>query len=580
MNIYERKFKTASFIVLTICVLFFGGIIHKYFGAKTIQESETLEKYSRNSELEVAVYYPLSNLKSNASDFFVRWWENPAEENKCYLFLPLAVKEKTIHWFLQNDTNLWVDQIRIQDGDIFELQEGVYEVELERGGETSCKTMEVLYSSCLPSLFIETESGTLDYAHGQRGNTESGKYAILNAQGVLENGGIIDRFRGRGNVSWYETDKKSYLLDLQEKANLVSMGENKDWILYSNAFDKTLFRNKISFDLAKRMELPYTPDYEYIDVYINGEYRGNYLLMEKIEIDENRVAIRNLEKETEVMNGENLVSAERFLEQGKDGVSSLKGIKIENQPKDLTGGYLLELDFEGRYQEEISGFISTRRQPVNIKSPKYASYEQVSYIMNFYQEFEDAVFSEDGTNPVTGRKYTEFIDMYSFVRKYLLEEIIKNIDASSTSQYIYKPSDGESEKMYAGPAWDYDKAIGIGAISDAGVDLWIPEYIHAGSKKHESDIWWALYQQPEFKDMAVEVFRDEVCLMIEKELTQTVPETIEMIFPSAKMNIIRWHMKPGQQIEERMDWYLEDVQNRVDFLRNRADFLKDEWNIR
>ena len=95
----------------------------------------------------------------------------------------------------------------------------------------------------------------------------------------------------------------------------------------------------------------------------------------------------------------------------------------------------------------------TRGQNVVVKSPEYASREEMDYIASLYQEWEDAIYN-GGVNPVTGKKYTEYVDLRSAAVCYLANEISKNQDGFRTSSFFYK--DNDDDMMYMGPLWDYD----------------------------------------------------------------------------------------------------------------------------
>ena len=332
--------------------------------------------------------------------------------------------------------------------------------------------------------------------------------------------------------------------------------------------------------MAKEFGLTFTPDAKYIDVYANGEYIGNYLLTEKIEIDENRVNINNLEKEMELLNSNQELSECEFFMEQQGRLFSTKGYRIEQQPEDITGGYLLEIEMSDRYGLEASGFITSRMQPVVFSSPKYASYEQVSYIANRYQDFEDAVFSEDGYNPYTGVYFTEYIDMDSFARKYLLEELTKNLDAAFTSQYFYKPVDSVSTKFFAGPAWDYDKAIAASGITENGIDLHDPNGLYAATQTKDSDIWYGLYQQDEFREYVIKIYKEELEVKVRLIAKDRVAAYADMVMDSAMNNAIRWQVfSEASTIEEKMVMYKEKVAELSVFLNNRLDFLNQEWSV-
>jgi len=98
--------------------------------------------------------------------------------------------------------------------------------------------------------------------------------------------------KGRGNASWNSTDKKSYRLKFDEKVSVLGMEPDKDWVLVSNYFDKSLIRNVVAHELAKQMEnLEYTPTHILVDLFINGEYRGVYTVADKIEVSDEKIDI-------------------------------------------------------------------------------------------------------------------------------------------------------------------------------------------------------------------------------------------------------------------------------------------------
>ena len=197
-----------------------------------------------------------------------------------------------------------------------------------------------------------------------------------------------------------------------------------------------------------------------IDLYLNGVYQGNYFLTEKIRVDENGVAIRDMEKALE-----EAYSAQELdklkLCQNEDGSRKWADTQLpEGAQEDISGGYLFERELLSRFKTEISGFMTDQGDCYTLQSPLYASREQVDYIADLMQEFQDACEEADGVHPVTGKHYSEYIDVDSFIQKYLVEEITKNYDGGVTSSFFYKPQDSVSTRIFAGPVWDYDVALG------------------------------------------------------------------------------------------------------------------------
>ena len=523
---------------------------------------------THNGEFELSLWL--------TDNLCINWWKNEADNTYCF-FIPNAFKNQKMRLTFSGIPYLTIDGKKITSGSKYCLAQGTHSLITEENNNTAY-TLTVWYTSGIPTFFVQTQSGSVESIHSSKQLSESGKILIMDSRGRSYFEGIIDEIHCRGNSSFDKTEKKSYTISLNKSMDLFEMGKAKKWLLIANAFDDTLVRNASAFFIAELLKLPYTPKFQYVDVYINGNFVGNYLLSEKVEIGKNRVNIRNLEKEVVSLNKNcNLADTDFFMEQ-QGRLFSTKGYHIEKEPEDISGGYLLELETSDRYGLEASGFLTSRMQPVVFASPKYASYNQVSYIAGLYQDFEDAVFSADGSNPYTGKMYYEYIDVDSFARKYLLEELVKNLDASFTSQYIYKYDDSISSKFYAGPCWDYDKSIAASGITEDGINLNDPKGLYAAVQEKESDIWYALYQHKYFKKTVAAIFFKELEPHLKNNCEKIFFEYSKNIRSSNDCNMIRWNTFPqAATIDEKRILYNTKVLELADFIDKRLDFLKSEW---
>lgn len=523
---------------------------------------------THNGEFELSLWL--------TDNLCINWWKNEADNTYCF-FIPNAFKNQKMRLTFSGIPYLTIDGKKITSGSKYCLAQGTHSLITEENNNTAY-TLTVWYTSGIPTFFVQTQSGSVESIHSSKQLSESGKILIMDSRGRSYFEGIIDEIHCRGNSSFDKTEKKSYTISLNKSMDLFEMGKAKKWLLIANAFDDTLVRNASAFFIAELLKLPYTPKFQYVDVYINGNFVGNYLLSEKVEIGKNRVNIRNLEKEVVSLNKNcNLADTDFFMEQ-QGRLFSTKGYHIEKEPEDISGGYLLELETSDRYGLEASGFLTSRMQPVVFASPKYASYNQVSYIAGLYQDFEDAVFSADGSNPYTGKMYYEYIDADSFARKYLLEELVKNLDASFTSQYIYKYDDSISSKFYAGPCWDYDKSIAASGITEDGINLNDPKGLYAAVQEKESDIWYALYQHKDFRKTVAAIFFKELEPHLKNNCEKIFFEYSKNIRSSNDCNMIRWNTFPqAATIDEKRILYNTKVLELADFIDKRLDFLKSEW---
>ena len=113
--------------------------------------------------------------------------------------------------------------------------------------------------------------------------------SLMDKDGSRDLAGMRARIRGRGNSTWL-VEKKPYRIEMDRETPLLGMEKAKHWLLLANAYDATNLKNKLVFDLAERLFQDWSPEGKFVDVYFNGEYRGLYLLAEKVEVDTGRVA--------------------------------------------------------------------------------------------------------------------------------------------------------------------------------------------------------------------------------------------------------------------------------------------------
>ena len=150
------------------------------------------------------------------------------------------------------------------------------------------KGLQVYQSGGVPTLYLQTESGSSKAIEESKAAREAGAYLLVDAEGNVLSMGSLDTLHTRGNSS-FSYDKKPYGFKLSEKADLLGMGKAKKWVLVANYIDGTLIRNTITLKLAQAVGLPYTPQGRAVDLYLNGSYKGSYLLCEKVQVGENRV---------------------------------------------------------------------------------------------------------------------------------------------------------------------------------------------------------------------------------------------------------------------------------------------------
>jgi len=207
--------------------------------------------------------------------------------------------------------------------------------------------------------------------------------------------------------------------------SLLGMPEENDWILNSLAFDESMIRDMLSYDLSRNMG-NYAPRGQYVEVIINGDYRGVYVLMEKIKRDSKRVNL------LELANSDNILP-------------NVSGGYIVKSDK-TTGG-----DFVAWYMDGPAG-----------NSEFIYHYPDADDITVFQANYIESQFFglEYLTGPINSsieNGYPRILDIPSFIDFMLVAEISSNVDAYRLSTYFHKDRNG---KLRAGPVWDYNLTFG------------------------------------------------------------------------------------------------------------------------
>lgn len=431
-----------------------------------------------------------------------------------------------------------------------------------------------LYSEHIPAVFIETESGTSDQINNDKNIKEPGTIKVLEPDGSFSLEHSLEYIKGRGNTSYTEFDKKPYQIKLTQDAPFLDMEPGKKWVFVSNSADSSLIRNALSRSLAGHLNLPQSEEGTFVDLYVNKEYVGNYYVVEKIEIQENRLLLSDLQKATEHENEtEDLSTYETAW------TDTTKAKQIPNDPEDITGGYLIERDFDNRFLKEVeineSYFITEAKECFIVRDPEYTSEAQIAYIDSYVQSVENAILSAEGIDGTTGKSYQDLIDVDSFVRKYLLEEVTANYDGGVASSYFYKDSDTIDGRLYAGPVWDYDVSWGnspayLGQISTS------PERLSRLASHSDSSVWFqSLYHKPEVYEKIVSCYAQEISPYLTLLADEILPMLDEITAASAAMDQVRWEEQYAR------NGYSGDRSEQItfitDYIKARKDFLDRAW---
>jgi spore coat protein CotH len=347
------------------------------------------------------------------------------------VFLPTDCNDGTISAVIESTgVGVQVNDKAEEDNNVpINYQESVTTTIVAEDGSLKSYSVHFYKNSDLPILNISTR----DYAAVvSRDEYLTATLSIDDAQHSYR--GEIE-IKGRGNSTW-AFPKKPYRIKLKDKAEILGMPADRDWVLLANYSDKTLLRNRIAFELSKRVGVPFTPKNQFVEVVLNGEYMGNYLLTEQVEVEDARVNINELAPTD--------ITTDR-----------------------ITGGYLVEVD---QRLDDTHCWRTNGGVPYCIKSPGDVATDQLVYIQNYLQQFENALFSPTFADPQIG--YAKYIDTESFVNWYIVNELLKNPDGLFySSVFMFKDRGG---KLNMGPVWDFDISQGnVNYVDNAPQNWWI-----------------------------------------------------------------------------------------------------------
>ena len=288
------------------------------------------------------------------------------------------------------------------------------------------------YEARLPRLVITTKDGELpdcDYVTHPEGSMGWGitnnDYVKMDVSIVAPDDEVLytsgtdmgSKLKLRGNTSAYGA-KKPYKIKLGKKADLLSyitgrtgnQYKDKEWLLLATG---TRINNVIGFATNEYMGIEFTPEYAYVEVFINGDYRGVYLLVENVK-------------------------------QGNTSGSEQARCAVDDD------GFIVEHD---AYWWNEGVFVRTDRLHKNFTF-KYPDEDdvtgaQMDYIKNCLDAFEEALFRSDDS-------YADVIDVDSFVAWVMVHEYLGCHDAAGSNQFIMKRDSTPDTRLEMTTTWDFD----------------------------------------------------------------------------------------------------------------------------
>lgn len=417
----------------------------------------------------------------------------------------------------------------------------------------------------------------------------------------------LESVKGRGNSSWEASykffGKYAFNMKLGSKTKLFGMDSAKSWCLLANNADESMLRNALTYQLAAEIGIQDSPEFRFVDIYDNGEYLGSYLVTEKVDVGKNKLvkgeSFEDLNEKGAEADGATEVKEDTVKSTYSYGSStySMQYAKVSpngvtsdsaKYPSETKGKYLLEFEIrkrlfpsdgnENNKSSEASWFKSPKGQYVVVKSPEFATKEQVTYIAQKFATMEAMIF----TSGATKAQLSTVMDVESFAKMYLIQEFTANLDAASTSYYITFDCSQTNPVFVANPVWDYDMALGqfektnykfaVGeqSLSPAKTDAWLAKYKRMDDSEHDAPDKYSIQSQLASQNSA---FKTEIrkqwegtngfYAKIQKyigENGQIKKTWFDNINASAEMNEARWGFIRNDLLSEaKAKWGVKDT---------------------
>ncbi len=442
----------------------------------------------------------------------------------------------------------------------------------------STKSFEVVTyqgSEAVKPIFIEIDEsqGTIAAMNADR-NHETTCTGIIFIDGEEMN---LPKMKGRGNYSWQNAvQKRPYNITLENKVNILGIAgeKTKKWSLLANVNDHTLLRNKVAYDLAYEMGIGF--DSATADIWMNGEYQGTYLVTPKTDsfITDDGYLIEN----------DNY--REDSVESGGDPSFTISGTR-ESTTTYATNSLLTTVKKIG--DNLLEGGVET---PETLTAA-------AAGIRSYLQEAWDAVGAKDGRNS-QGKYYTDYFDLNKTACFYLFQEFVKNLEVDGGSIFFHRNGTAETDKLLAGPAWDYDNALGFNGTSFGGSDrLSCSDWFFAGTASTSpggfygtgGNLFTALRRHEDLQEAArrmyniyhasfdrvgknVAAFADEIEASAEMNFARVTKETMNAYdFSSAKTKDAGTKYEVTYKVT---DTWRDYIDNLITYTSMRAQFFADE----
>ena len=392
-------------------------------------------------------------------------------------------------------------------------------------GKTSVSDVSSVAYTALPTLYLNTPDGVEITSNEEW--LENATISVVGAHDEKWNfDGAKTSIRGKGKASW-ERPKKNYTLKLQENLEIMGMPKEKRWVLLANYRDKSFMRNATAFYLSETFKMSWTPHGEFVDLVLNGEYKGLYWFGETVKVDKNRV---NLYEPLDIFNDDDKSYLLETEENSTDPLYFQSGIRkipyiVKNE------NWMLNSD---------GNITSGGKERLERLNAKINVLEKL-----LYPDFDEGVDTSDCSAPNEG--YASMIDTDSWIKFWFVNEIMDNKKLETPEDCFF--TFDMQNILKAGPVWDFETAS---------------IYQQSSCRLQNTLYYDALFKSPAFVARTKELWdtyysRTDIGTFIES--------TRDTISAAAQYDMMRW----GSKSNDPSGINRKDFNAYTDFLKETID---------
>jgi spore coat protein CotH len=352
---------------------------------------------------------------------------------------------------------------------------------------------------------------------------ENEDYLDYNGKIKIELRGSSSQMLEKKQYGWttYEDDGETKV-----NVSILGMPKENDWILNGLAFDASLIRDYLNYNLTRQMG-QYATRTQYCEVILNGDYRGLYILQEKIKDDSNRVNI------------------EEITEDDNEGVN-------------LTGGYITKSDKttgDDPIAWQMESYAGLTDFIHELPKPDEVTEEQNDYIHSQFTSLETATGNDDD-DIVTG--YPSIIDVPTFIDYMLINELSSNVDVYQISTFFHKDRGG---KLRAGPVWDFNLSLGLDVFGERSkTDVWQ----FSNGDNEGAKFWTDLFNNETYKCYFSKRWNQLIATgqpLNYDSITEFIDDTVELISEAGARDKERW--RTPEDFETEIDLIKTFISDRT-----------------